>query len=260
MSYATWDSFLSDLKFNIEALKILQTQCYDFREGFKKRFSLAEAQKADPRLLAFAGVHNNARIGEEFLSSYYLQWSELKPGQRPSDDECLAELVPRCVEFLKTVFFSSMSVVEYSVRETIRLYLDHPLQEAINRREKLVVAFEELTADFPQDLREKLSPIRKRLKALPVLDTFQYILEKSYSLEILDETESEQWKTIVELRNSAAHNGMYAHKDMDLSFTEPDLHFKKSEPIKADLDIFTHCTVIVVDHFCKWLQAFPATA
>lgn len=255
MNTWTWDQFLSNLEFNIEALKILQTQCDDFREGFKKLFGLTEESKRDPRLLAFAAVHNNARIGEEFLDNYYSLWSELKPNQRQPDQECIDELVPRCIEFLKSIFFSNMSVIEYSVKETIKLYPKHLLQEAIDRREKLVATFEDITSTLSQDVQQRLSPIRKKLKGLPILDTFQYILEKSCSLNMIEQQELEQWKAIVELRNSAAHNGMYAHKDIHISTDGLELKIQKGEPICADLDVFTHCSVIVVDHLCKWLQA-----
>ncbi|GBC62737.1 hypothetical protein DENIS_3714 [Desulfonema ishimotonii] len=247
-----WKEFINELELIVGGLDILKTQCFDFHSGFNEKLNL-QNKLQHPVIISFSAIYNYANICYEFINQY-LQLSKSDQVEIENIDQYIDEVVQRCIELTKIMFIGSMSAMEFGVREVIKLFPNHEIYESIERKEKLIHEFDKVFDTLNNESKDKLRKFRKKFKNVPIFDSFQYIINKSKSLNLLTKEEAELWKTIIDLRNSAVHNGMYAIKDLSIDSENLKFHFLKNTGIKEDMDFFVYLCVNAVDMKCIWLQ------
>jgi len=180
---------------------------------------------SDPRSGCLGMIYNTATLTLEMLSYYYEQW---KGPHIVSSEEDLRrsreENAQRCVEITKMQFISSVSSIEYCVKETISLYPKHPLAKWCNNQQQ-----------------------RKRRIYLGG------IITESKRMGLVDNKEYDSWGCILKVRNAVVHNNGIADHDKTYQIDGATVTFIKGKMLRGKLDFCVRLTDKAADLYYSWV-------
>lgn len=211
----------------------------------------------DPRVACFNMIFNETTLTIELLDYYYSIWKNSKTSLNQEEiNRIREENAQRCIVATKALFIGAISNIEFNIKNTIRLYLDHPLTESIDRQEKLIEHFDLIYSELDEGAQDKLRKFRRELKGVPPFDSFWHIIEKSLSIGIIDEQEANIWKFIIEVRNCTIHNNAIASRDYQVNIDGREFQLKEGQMSKDKLDFYMFLTRKAVGYFFNWAQRF----
>lgn len=186
------------------ALKISETA------NQHKELLIEKYEKNDPRSECFVMLGNSAVLTAESLDYFYRK----PPGTCQPN-----EMNERCKIITKWMFIATVSTIEYSVKETIKLYPQSPFQQCFSK-----------------------------------LGFWAGIGKKSLELGLMDEDEQKAAKFIIECRNCCVHNNGHARRSSKVKIDGRELEQKEGEMIKDKIDVFLFLTENISEWFFNWSQ------
>jgi len=168
-------------------------------------------------------VFNEATLALELLSYYYQIWGSLQWGGLPLEEieARKKENWQRCNELLKHLYVMSMSVIEYSAKESVSLYADHPLAETLRR-------------------------CRGRFLYL------NDIVRNSIEGGIVD---GRDWEGLIAVRNCVVHNNAIADETRIYRIGDMDVRATAGTMLQGQPDFFVRLTEIAVSRYLHWVTA-----
>ena len=163
----------------------------------------------------FDKIKNQAIITIEVLGVYIDFWKRNLIREEDINEMSL-ENEDRILLVTKALFIFTISAIEFNIRQIIANNSTHPLIECINRKEKLIEYFNPIYDSLPEDIKEKFKPFKKKLTDTPPLDAIRRIVDKSKLIDLITDSEINQWIFILEVRNITVHNDLIGSKDMNI--------------------------------------------
>lgn len=197
----------------------------------------------------FASIHNHLVLSLEMLSFYNNIWSN-----QPDDHKYDQEKVERCVEVTKNLFISTVSLIEFNIRNIIDSTQNHILSDYINRSRRAFDEFDDIYKIMGKETQKQLSKVRKKLKDLPPCDSISKILQKSKSVGLITEKELEEWNFIVTVRNITVHNNCIGSKDLNAEINNRKFHIKENDMMHDNLDCYLYLTNHIINLFYNWAK------
>lgn len=177
---------------------------------------------SDPRRGCFAMIYNGTTLTLELLHYYHKQWKDLVVATEEDLRLSREENAQRCILISKMQFISSVSSIEYCVKETINLYPKHPLATWCRKQ-------------------------RKRRIYLGGT------INESKLIGLIDDKEYESWRCILGVRNALVHNNGIADYDRTYQIDGMTVSFVKGKMLRGKLDFFVKLTEKATDLYYSWI-------
>lgn len=200
----------------------------------------------------FGQIRKQISLQKHGLELFFGKWKSLK---HLSTQE-LSDLSGNCMELQRRTFVMSMGIIEWNVREEISSSSFNELKRCLNHTSEVIEEFDVVYSNLCKKGQEKLQEIRKKIKKLPTLDPITRIIEKSKSLDLIDQDTSQAWTFLVKIRNWAIHNGGKPDKDQTLTYRGKNYNFQKNQEIQAILGYYTELSFEAKNCFKIWLEGF----
>ena len=178
---------------------------------------------SDFRRACFAMIFNSTTLTLELLSYYYEKWKGPFVETREEIRRKKEENAQRCIAITKMQFISSISSIEYCVKETINLNPKHSLAKWSRKQKRIY-----------------LSSIMKKSKRIGLINNKQHGF----------------WECILKVRNVIVHNNGIADFDKTYQIDGITVSFVKGKMLKGKLDFFVKLTDKAVDLFHSWIMKF----
>ena len=171
----------------------------------------------------FGMIFNHATLTLELLDHYYRIWR--KPTiitTRDIEDleRSKKENAERCILITKWLFIDSISSIEFSMKESIKL--------------------------CPNTLFKKKG---KRVY-------LSSIVKKSKSIHLMGNDSIKAWNLILRVRNLVVHNNAIADQNGQYQIKDITISLIEGKMMKGKLDFFVKLTDMAVDEYYSWLKAF----
>lgn len=204
--------------------------------------------------LCFNSIHNHTVLCLESLDHYYNLWGEKPPQYMTEHDiqQTIKENQERCIEVTKSLFISTVSLIEFNIRNIIDSTEKHILSDYINRSKKAYDEFERIYKCLDSQEKQKFKSIRKILKDLPPCDSISKIIQKSKSNGFITEAELKEWDFILTLRNITVHNNCISSKDLSIEINNRLFKMEKNEMMSGKLDVYLYLTDHIIKLFYNW--------
>ncbi len=177
----------------------------------------------------FAMMYNDVTLTVELLNHYYRLWKKPVIGISPEMVEQVKnENAERVLVISKWSFVSTLSSIEWHSKEIMRL----------------------TTGDLFSELKQRL------LNGKRVY--LSNIMERSKSLELIDEKKYETWQGIIAIRNTVVHNNGIASRDAKYEIDGLNVSFTGGEVVTGKLNFFVRLIEVAVDRYCEWLKLLAA--
>ncbi len=204
--------------------------------------------------LCFNSVYNHAVLSLESLDNYYNLWGQKPPQYMTNHDiqQIRKENQERCMEITKSLFISTVSLIEFNIRNIIDSEEKHVLSDYINRSKKAYDEFELVYQCLDPQEKEKFKGVRKILKDLPPCDSISKIIQKSKSNGFITEVELKEWEFILTLRNITVHNNSISSKDLSIEINNRVFKMEKDVMMSDKLDVYLYLTNHIIKLFYNW--------
>lgn len=204
--------------------------------------------------LCFNSIYNHVVLCLESLDNYYSLWTHKAPQYMTEHDrqQIIKENKERCIEVTKSLFISTVSLIEFNIRNIIDNTEKHILSDYINRSKKAYDEFEVIYQGLDLQEKQKFKSIRKILKDLPPCDSISKIIQKSKSNGFITADELKEWEFILTLRNITVHNNCISSKDSCIEINNRLFKMEKNEMMNDKLDVYLYLTDHVIKLFYNW--------
>lgn len=241
----------------INQVQYLMHKCKEFADVIVGEYNLQ-----DPRACCFCMIHNEATIFNELLHAYVRMYNEqtqdglllVAGGLGLTHSQLKKQLRDKTNLVLKGLFVQVVSKIEYSIRETIRLYPAHKLMEYIDRKEKLLNSFDQVYDELDQETKDKLRKFKKKLRDVPPYDSFKLIIQASRKIGIIDEDVEKIWDCIIRIRNCTVHNNSIPSRDDKINIDGRVFQFRENQMIEDRLDFYLFFSTKAVKLFFSWAK------
>lgn len=210
-----------------------------------------------------AAISNKVIICFEVLGFYHQIWSQdftltADGGSQKELEETFQKIIEgnaeRAIEMLRNTFIAIMSYIEYRSRLVIESLDGHPLQDSINRKEKLLDDFNAVFADLSEDCQAQLKVFRKSLKDTPPFDSFGKIIDQSAKLKLIESDELLIWKFASKLRNIIVHNNAIAASNEEVEVEGKLYQMTQGQMTQGDLTFFVVFIEQMPQLFLRWSE------
>lgn len=203
----------------IKEVANLRQKCHSYRDNIDS--ILTRPLTSDPISGCFAAMFNFATLTLEVLSYYYGQWKGIHIVTTKEDlKRSREENAERCKEITKMQFVLAISSIEYSAKETIKLYPKHPLAKWFHKQKRIYLSG---------------------------------VMDESKRIGLIDSKEREFWDCILAARNSVVHNNAIADRDRTYQIDGITVSFVKGKMLSGKLDFFVKLTNKAVDLYYSWI-------
>ncbi len=191
------------------------------------------------RVAAFHMAHNHVAMAMELLSFYYSQWAagaqgvpisdlfqthQIRSVSRPAG-QVRQENGERVMEVLKRLFIASMSSVEFSAKENLRVVGTQMVAQWLsnNRRGRRIYLSDIMTG--------------------------------SRECGVIGADVWQRWKDLIFFRNVVVHNNGVSDKDMDFACDGKTILVRTDKMITGSLDFFAVLTRMLLEQHRDWIVA-----
>lgn len=204
--------------------------------------------------LCFNSIYNHAVLSFESLDNYYNLWGHRAPTHMTESkrQEIIKDNTERCIEVTKSLFISSVSLIEFNIRNIIDNTENHILSSYINRSRKAYDEFEAVYKLLDEQEKQKFKSVRKTLKDLPPCDSISKIIQKSMSNGFITEEELKEWEFLLTLRNITVHNNCISARDLSIEIDNRLFKMEKGKMMNDKLDGYMYLTNRIIKLFYNW--------
>lgn len=200
-----------------EDLIRLVAECKEYADTVEKE--IAEPGN-DLRKMCFWNIHNRVKITEEIMVMYERVWgSSFFPDV---DEKISEELVERIVTITKDLYVDVVSIVEKTMKDSLRFYSKSGLKEAALR---------------------KTSHLYMR-----------NILFCAMESGLIDQDRFREWDELLILRNLAAHNNSIADRQDRFEIEGITVSMRPGRMMKGPINVFVVLTGRLIVLFYEWLS------
>lgn len=200
-----------------EDLIRLVAECKEYADAVEKE--IAEPGN-DLRKMCFWNIHNRVKITEEIMVMYERVWGS---SSFPDVDEKISEeLVERIVTITKDLYVDVVSIVEKTMKDSLRFYSKSGLKEAALR---------------------KTSHLYMR-----------NILFCAMESGLIDQDRFREWDELLVLRNLAAHNNSIADRQDRFEIEGITVSMRPGRMMKGPINVFVVLTGRLIVLFYEWLS------
>lgn len=202
--------------------------CKEYHEKLDKVLEIKNG-KIDFRTGCFGMIFNQATLTLELLGYYYKIWRRpnisLYLTEEKKKQQIVKENSERCMEISKMLFISSMSSIEFSIKNSILLYPRSRLYKFYIKQQK-----------------------RKKFISLGnILNESKYFMDiKEYKL----------WEFLRVVRNSTVHNNSISDRSMKIKINGRKFEIKKDKMMQGKLDHYIFLTKEAIDRYYNWIKKF----
>lgn len=237
-------------------------RCFDIRNTSREysiKFREPEVILPEYKGGCFSMIFNHSTLTLEVLDHYSTIWKSVITNKSNEQiEEAKQENGERIISITKSLFISSMSAIEYNIRNIILHTNNHILSDTINRKEKLIDSFSPVFDDLDDETKNKLRSFRKKLKDTPPFDSIGQVMLKSKSSQIINELEYKQWSFLLNTRNIVVHNNSIASKDFSLMIDGREYLHKAGVMLRDNLDFFIELTILAIELSINWIKESDA--
>ncbi len=212
----------------LEEVWSLREKCSKFQDEI---ISIIKADQEDIRVGCFGMIFNQVTQTYELLRLYYEIWRNPSlfgykiPSNSQEIEQVRKENTERCIMATKWLFIGALSSIEYSMKETIKLYPKSKIYSWFSNRVK-------------QGKRVYLSGI----------------IEKSVEYGLIDESKKHIWMCLIKVRNTVIHNNAIADENANYQIGDLIVSFREGQMLRGKLDFFVRLTDVVVNEYYHWLR------
>ena len=180
----------------------------------------------------FNAVFNGLTLTLELLDYYYNVWASYDASRlsREEIESRRRENAERVIEITKWAFIDAMSIIEFSLKDTVRV----------------------IDPSIMKDIETRKSKGRKRKRVFIYL---RDIVEELKNRKCLSDEVYGNWITLITIRNLVVHNNAIADSNKVLRIGDMEIHLRKGRMLKGKLDFFVELMDYAVDSYKQTLEA-----
>lgn len=198
-------------------LSTLRDSCMSYAKDVEKQIA---NPGNDLRAMCFWNIHNRVKLTEEIMVMYERVWGS---SSFPDVDEKISEeLVERIVTITKDLYVDVVSIVEKTMKDSLRFYSKSGLKEAALR---------------------KTSHLYMR-----------NILFCAMESGLIDQDRFREWDELLILRNLAAHNNSIADRQDRFEIEGITVSMRPGRMMKGPINVFVVLTGRLIVLFYEWLS------
>lgn len=179
----------------------------------------------DPRCGCFAMIFNKSTLTLELLNYYSQIWKQTFGGAKEAIEQARKENAERCVELTKLLFIGSMSSIEFSAKESIKLHPKSAVAQAI--------------INLAATHRIYLS----------------HVVRESSNKGLITKQEKDKWDHLIWVRNLMVHNNGIADTDDVYIIDAVTLNLEKGKMVQGKLGTFTNLVDSSVELYNSWIKS-----
>jgi len=180
----------------------------------------------------FNAVFNGLTLTLELLDYYYNVWASYDVSRlsREEIESRRRENAERVIEITKWAFIDAMSIIEFSLKDAVRI-VDPSILKSI-------------------EARKSRGCRRKR-----VFIYLRDIVEELKNRNCMSDEVYGNWITLITIRNLVVHNNAIADSNKVLRIGDMEIYLKKGQMLKGKLDFFVKLMNHAVDSYKQTLEA-----
>ena len=180
----------------------------------------------------FNAVFNGLTLTLELLDYYYNVWASYDASRlsRKEIESRRRENAERVIEITKWAFVHAMSIIEFSLKDAVRV-IDPSIMKSIETRK---------------------SKSRKRKRVFIYL---RDIVEELKSKKCMSDEVHGNWVALITIRNLVVHNNAIADSNKVLRIGDMEIHLRKGRMLKGKLDFFVKLMDYAVEGYKQTLEA-----
>ena len=200
-----------------EDLNLLLDSCMSYAKAVEDE--IAEPGK-DLRAMCFWNIHNRVKLTQEIMVLYERVWNS---GRFPDlDQDTTAEITERIITITKDLFIDVVSMVEKTMKDSLKFHTQSGLREAALRR---------------------TSHLYMRNILLGALES-----------DLIDQGTFDEWDLLLIIRNLAAHNNAIADRQGKYDINGIEISMRPGRMMKGPLDTYVVLTQRMIELFFEWLS------